>query len=101
MGKPIVNEIGQEKTILKFAKYEGFTAKITKPEGVDVVKAGTPYPANDATCKGYILHDVDVSQGDALATVVNVGHLKEAAITANGITVSSNAKNATKRVIFY
>lgn len=101
MGKPIVTEVGQEKTILKFAKYEGFTAKIAKPEGVDVVKAGTPYPSNDASCKGYILHDVDVSQGDALATVVNVGHIKEAALTANGITVTANAKNATKRVIFY
>ena len=101
MGKPIIKEVGTENTILKFAKYEGFTAQIAKPEGVDVVKAGTPYPANDATCKGYILHDVDVSQGAALATVVNVGHIKESALTANGVTVSTNAKNATKRVIFY
>lgn len=33
-----------------------------------IVPAGTPFPSNDAECKGYLLHDVDVTMGDAPGT---------------------------------
>jgi hypothetical protein len=38
-----------------------------------IVPAGTPFPSNDAECKGYLLHDVDVTMGDAPGTYVYQG----------------------------
>ena len=41
--------------------------------GMKIVPAGTPFPSNDAECKGYLLHDVDVTMGDAPGTYVYQG----------------------------
>ena len=71
MGKPIEREFTQGKTILKYFDYKG-AACVVPASGVEadangkkIVKAGTPFPSNDAKCKGYLLDDVDVTQGDA------------------------------------
>ena len=104
MGKPIVNEFGQEKGILKFFPYEAMAVVIEDDfAGATnkIVKAGTPYPANDATCVGYVLHTVDLTQGDAPATIVYQGSLDNAKLQENGITVSTQAKSATPRVSFF
>ena len=45
-----------------------------------VVKAGTIYPANDATAIGVILNDYDVTDGDAMMAVVVHGFIKTAAL---------------------
>lgn len=107
MGKPIIREFEQSKTILKFFDYKGFAALIEQT-GVDadangkkIVKAGTPYPSNDGDCVGYLLHDVDVTQGDAPGTVIYEGSIDAAKVTANGITVAAAAKAATPRVTFF
>ena len=42
-----------------------------------IAKAGTPYPSNDAECLGYLLEDVDVTQGDAPGTYVFLLLLKK------------------------
>lgn len=107
MGTPIVKEFGQEKTILKFFDYKGAACVVpatgvsADADGKKIVKAGTPFPSNDASCLGYLLHDVDVTQGDAAGTYVYEGILDGAKITANGITVSAAAKTATPKVTFY
>ena len=67
MGKPIVREFTQGKGILKFFPYEGAACVVPQTavtvadeNGMKIVKAGTPYPSNDAKCLGYLLEDVDV-----------------------------------------
>lgn len=104
MGKPIEKTFGQEKTILKYFDYKGAACVVPQTMGVStngIVKAGTPFPSNDASCKGYLLHDVDVTQGDAPGTYVFAGSLDESVIKENGITVQSTAKAATPRVTFF
>ena len=99
MGKPIEKVFGTEKTILKYLDYKG-AACVVKTTG-GIVKAGTPFPSNDAKCKGYLLHDVDTTQGDAPGTYVYEGSLDESVIKANGITVTAEAKAAKPRVTFF
>lgn len=99
MGKPIEKTYGQEKTILKFFDYKG--AACVVPTTGSVVKAGTPFPSNDNKCVGYLLHDVDTTQGDAAGTYVFAGSLDESVINANGINVTAEAKAATPRVTFF
>ncbi len=107
MGTPIVKEFGQEKTILKFFDFKGAacvvpaSGVVADANGNKIVKAGTPFPSNNASCLGYLLHDVDVTQGDAAGTYVYEGCLDGAKITANGITVAAAAKAATPKVTFY
>lgn len=47
-------------------------------EGRKIVKAGTLYPANDATAIGVILNDYDVTDGDQMCAVVIHGFVLEA-----------------------
>ncbi len=108
MGKPIVKEYAPNKTILKYFPYQGAACVVTESTGTPVtvgnskiIKAGTPYPANDATCKGYLLEDVDVTMGDAPGTYVFDGSIDNVKLTENGITVSDEAKAATPRVTFF
>ena len=107
MGKPITHEYGQDKGILKFFPYQA-EARIVSADGIEadengnkIVPAGTPYPANDATCLGLLLHAVDVTNGDAPGTVVFEGTIDPDKLTENGITVSDEAKKAMPNVRFY
>lgn len=107
MGTPITREFGQSKTILKFFPYKGAACLVpasgvtADANGNKIVKAGTPFPANNATCLGYLLHDVDVTQGDAPGTYVFDGVLDGAKLTANGITIAAAARAATPNVTIY
>lgn len=49
-------------------------------EGRYVVKAGTIWPANDATAEGVVLNDYDVTDGDANMAIVYHGFIKEEAL---------------------
>lgn len=51
-------------------------------DGHYIVKAGTIYPANDATAIGVVLNDYDVTYGDAMMAVVMHGFIKTAALPA-------------------
>lgn len=105
--KPTVNEYGQEKTILKHFPYEGAACLVPQSMGADdgngnlVVVAGTPFPSNDAECKGYLLHSVDVTTGDAPGTYVYQGSIDNVKLAENGVSVSGTAKAATPRVTFF
>lgn len=107
MGKPIVNEFTQGKTILKFFDYKGAacvvpaTGVAADANGMKIVKAGTPFPADDATCKGYLLANVNVTQGDAPGTYIYEGSIDNTKLTASGVTISAEAKAATPRVTFF
>lgn len=107
MGRPIVKEFGQEKTILKYFDYKG-AACVVKESGVSadengnkIVKAGTPWPSNDVNCKGFLLHDVDVTQGDAPGTYIYEGSIDAAKVAENGVEVVEAAKTAVPRVTFF
>lgn len=49
------------------------TAMGATVEGRKLVKAGTVFPANDATAKGLIISDVDVTDGPAPAAYMDHG----------------------------
>lgn len=107
MGRPIEHEFTQGKTILKHFPYLGAACLVPESMGTadangdKIVKAGTPFPSNDSDCKGYLLHDVDVTQGDAPGTYVYQGDIDNAKLTENSISVASDAKTATPRVTFW
>ena len=106
MGKPIVHEYGQEKTILKFFPYKGAACLVPQTMGVvadgkKIVKAGTPFPSNDGNCVGFILADVDVTQGDEAGTYVYAGVLDPDKLAENGIEIANAAQKAVPRVTIY
>lgn len=107
MGKPIEREFTQGKTILKYFDYKGAVCVVPASgveagaNGKKIVKAGTPFPSNDAKCKGYLLDDVDVTQGDAPGTYIYEGSIDSSKLKAAGVTVSAEAKTATPRVTFF
>ena len=107
MGKPITREFTQGKTILKFFDYKGAACVVPElgvvadANGKKIVKAGTPFPSNDGECKGYLLHDVDVTHGDAPGTYIYEGSIDNKKLTEAGVSVSELAKAATPRVTFF
>ena len=107
MGKPITHEFTQGKTILKFFDYKGAACVVPElgvvadANGNKIVKAGTPFPSNNSSCLGYLLHDVDVTQGDAPGTYIFDGSIDNKKLTELGVTVSDEAKAATPRVTFF
>ena len=90
MGKPITHEFTQGKTILKFFDYKGAACVVPKSMGKD-----------DGSCKGYLLHDVDVTHGDAAGTYIYEGSIDNKKLTATGVIVGELAKAATPRVTFF
>ena len=107
MGRPIERTYGQEKTILKYFDYKGAACVVPEAMGKDdgngnkIVKAGTPFPSDDASCKGYLLHTVYVTNGDAPGTYVYEGAIDSKKLEEAGVTVSAAAKGATPRVTFF
>lgn len=67
-------------------------------EGKKIVKAGTIFPSNDRAAKGVILHDTDVSHGNAPGTVVIHGFIDNTKLIKNGIEVSHEAALALKMI---
>ena len=107
MGRPITHEFTQGKTILKFFDYKGEACVVPElgvvadANGNKIVKAGTPFPSNDGECKGYLLHDVDVTHGDAPGTYIYEGSIDNKKLTEAGVIVNELAKAATPRVTFF
>ena len=82
----------------KHAKADAGTPGLaTLVDGRYVVKAGTFYPANDATAIGVVLNDYDVTDGDAMMAVVIHGFIKTAALPA---VPSADAIAAMKQITF-
>lgn len=77
--------------------FEKDDAAATTIEGRKVIKAGTIYPANDASAIGIVFNDMDVTDGDATGAVLVHGFVKTAALTA---TPANEAKSALKMIEF-
>lgn len=67
-------------------------------DGRKIIKAGTIYPANDATALGVVFYDVDVTDGDQNGTLIVHGFIKTGAIPA---IPASAAKSALKGIQFF
>lgn len=97
---------GQPIEILKYNDFKGAACMVSDTgvaavDGYKIVKAGTPWPANDATCKGLLLHDTDVTNGEAPGTYVYEGSIDTSKLTKNSITVAAAAKAVLPRVTFF
>lgn len=66
-------------------------------DGRKVIKAGTIYPANDATAKGVVWADYDVTDGDVTGALVIHGFVKTAALP---VAASAEAQAALPMVAF-
>ncbi len=105
--KVIGKEYGQPIEILKFNDFLGAPCMVSDTgvtadtNGKKIVKAGTPWPANDGTCKGILLHDTDVTYGEAPGTYVFEGSIDVKKLTKNGITIAEEAKAVLPRVTFF
>ena len=76
---------------------KGDAAATTTAEGRKVIKAGTIYPANDATAIGVVFNDIDVTNGDCAGALLIHGFVKTAALPA---APASAAKTALKQIEF-
>lgn len=76
------------------------TGVTANSEGRKIVKAGTILPANDKTAKGVLLHDIDVTNGDAPGTLIIHGFVDNAKLVANGVTVTAAALGALPQITF-
>lgn len=66
-------------------------------DGRKVIKAGTIYPANDATAKGVVWADYDVTDGDVTGALIIHGFVKTAALPT---APAETAKTALPMVAF-
>ena len=66
-------------------------------DGKYVIKAGTVFPANDATAVGLVLNDYDVTKSDAMLAVVIHGFIKTAALP---VKPAAAAISAMKQLTF-
>lgn len=103
----IIKEFAQATTILKFFDFKGAACVVDESTGTTVeensrtiLKAGTPYPSDDTSCKGFLMVDVDVTDGSAPATYIYEGTIDSTKID-EAVTISDEAKAAVPRVTFF
>lgn len=77
--------------------FEKDDAAAATVDGRKIIKAGTIYPANDATAIGIVFNDMDVTDGDATGAILVHGFVKTAALPA---APASAAKTALKMIEF-
>lgn len=74
----------EEINFLASAKVQSFTHQISDAgvaadaNGRKIVKAGTIYPANDATAEGIVYTDVDVTEGPQAGALLVEAYVLEA-----------------------
>ena len=66
-------------------------AVVTKADGTKYVPAGSAIPANGSTAKGILYEDIDVTDGDAMGSIVTEGTVYEDLLPAQ---LESSAKSA-------
>ena len=76
------------------------TAQISQSMGQEdgdrkTVFAGTVFPANDATATGIVFQDADVTDGDAIGSVMVAGRVIDERVTA-----AEAAKTALTEIVF-
>jgi len=63
-------------------KIEKDSALAVTEEGRKIVKAGTIFPANDATAIGVVMNDYDVTDGDKMGAIIIHGFVLEEKLPA-------------------
>ena len=99
-------EYGSEKQILMFPdNYVCFPQKFSQDSSLaievgsrKIIKAGTIYPANDATAQGVVFSDLDVTEGDVNGAVLVFGFVKTSALP---VEPSQEAKAALNMIKFF
>lgn len=109
--KSVTNSYANKVEILQFpddyvARPQFFDEQsklaVKTESGRFVIKAGTPFPSNDANCTGIVLNDLDVTDGDENGAVLVRGHINTARAEENfGGTYTTACKNALKSAIFF
>lgn len=100
------NQVNMPSEILYNDHFVGMTYMMSSTgvtadsEGKKIVKAGSIIPKNDATAKGVLLSDVDVTNGDAPGTIVIHGFVDNTKLVKNGITVTAEAMGAIPQITF-
>ncbi|MDU6113816.1 MAG: hypothetical protein E6649_05335 [Paeniclostridium sordellii] len=87
MGKITVTQYTNSKEILKYDHFVSQPIVLTQSNATasgtkKIVKAGTILPANDATAKGVVLYDVDVTNGDETGALVIHGFIDKSKLPA-------------------
>lgn len=109
--KSVTNSYANKVEILQFpddyvARPQFFDEQsklaVKDENGRYIIKAGTPFPSNDANCTGIVLNDLDVTDGDENGAVLVRGHINTERAEENfGGTYTTNCKNALKGIFFY
>lgn len=108
--KSVTNAYAVKKEILQFPDdyvarpqfFDEQSSLAVKENGRYIIKAGTPFPSNDANCTGIVFNDLDVTDGDANGAVLVRGHINTAKAEENaGITYAAACKTALKSAIFF
>lgn len=108
--KSVTNSYSNKIEILQFPDdyvarpqfFDEQSALAKKENGRYIIKAGTPFPSNDANCTGIVLNDLDVTDGDENGAVLVRGHINLDRAQENfGGTYTTNCKNALKGIYFY
>lgn len=94
--------IREQINFLASDKYVAFTTTVPQSKGevIDgkkIVKAGTILPANDATAKGILLYEVDVTAGDTVGSLLEDGFILAERLPQ---APAEAAKTALKRITF-
>lgn len=88
---------------LASAKVQSFTYQVSDvgvsadTDGKKIVKAGTVLPANDATAKGILYTDVDVTNGPQPGSLIDQAYILEARLHT---APTAEAKTALKNITF-
>lgn len=97
-------EYGSAKGILAFPDHWVAVGQLLEKDSAlavvvgtkKIVKAGTIFPANDATAIGIILNDADVTNGDINAALLIHGFVKTAALPEVPAAAAITALNLVK-----
>lgn len=103
---PYVNSVKNYNRVnfLKSSKVQAFTTLVSDvgvvadTNGKKIVRAGTVLPANDATAKGVLYNDVDVTHGPQPGSLIVEAYILEARLP---VTPDATAKTALKEIKFY
>ena len=97
-------EYGSEKQILMFPnpyvaapqKFSQGSSLAVDVNGRKIIKAGTIYPANDATALGIVFSDLDVTEGDQNGAIIVFGFVKTNALPVAPTAAAKTALNMIK-----
>ena len=95
--------IKEQVNFLASNDFKAFTYTVPQTKGIEqddarkIVPAGTILPANDNTAKGILLEDVDVTDADAIGSLIESGIILKDRLP---VKPEETAMNALKLILF-